>query len=283
VYDKRDWTLKGRLVLEGALELTTDLHIGGDVAGMTVGSNESIFGLPDNPVVRDCYGKPFIPGSSLRGCMRMWADLTHHGDGLKKLAERLQEHWRNSGDQNDRRRAPNLKEYLPPCEKEACWVCRVFGRASHQKYREPTRLRVEDAYLVESPARSKGDVQDGLLVSVRTENAIHRLLSMANPRRNEYVPRGTTFKLRLVYTVFDKDDMNNGFPLVLTCLYHLEDSGIGGGRSRGAGGVVLKDLSVRWKSVADYKSGSEGAVAASASGIRELIQAYDSARGNISW
>src|SRR6266404_3940519 len=46
--------LVGKLILAGELHCETGLHIGG----------------ADNPVVKDAFGLPYIPGSSLRGKLR---------------------------------------------------------------------------------------------------------------------------------------------------------------------------------------------------------------------
>ena len=56
-------TFLGKLIIEGEIQCQTGLHIG---AGK--GSQE-IAGA-DNPVVKDAFGMPYIPGSSLRGRLR---------------------------------------------------------------------------------------------------------------------------------------------------------------------------------------------------------------------
>ncbi|MEW5932604.1 MAG: type III-A CRISPR-associated RAMP protein Csm3 [Bacillota bacterium] len=278
MYDTNDWVLKGRLFIEGKVVLKSDLHIGADLLDLGAGREESVFGLPDNPVVRDCFGNPFIPGSTLRGNLRTAADFLYHREGLSRLAREALQRWKSEEGRpagQDRPRSEG-KNFQPPCEVEDCWVCRVFGRASNARYREPTRLRVEDAHLLDGAG-------DGAAVSVRTENAIHRLLQMANPRRSEYVPRGAVFGLRLVYSVYRQDDLDMGVPLVLECLHHVEDAGIGGGRNRGAGSVEFRDLSLRWKSAEDYRRGEDGKVVLSAAGVRDLLRQYPQKKGEIRW
>ena len=55
--------LVGKLILEGELECRTGLHIGAGKGSLEIGG-------ADNPVVKDSFGLPYIPGSSLRGRLR---------------------------------------------------------------------------------------------------------------------------------------------------------------------------------------------------------------------
>ena len=53
----------GKLILEGDLECQTGLHIGAGKGSLEIGG-------ADNPVVKDAFGLPYVPGSSLRGRLR---------------------------------------------------------------------------------------------------------------------------------------------------------------------------------------------------------------------
>jgi len=55
--------LIGKLILEGDLTCHTGLHIGAGKGSLEIGG-------ADNPVVKDAFGLPYIPGSSLRGKIR---------------------------------------------------------------------------------------------------------------------------------------------------------------------------------------------------------------------
>ena len=55
--------LVGKLILEGDLACHTGLHIGAGKGSLEIGG-------ADNPVVKDAFGLPYIPGSSLRGRLR---------------------------------------------------------------------------------------------------------------------------------------------------------------------------------------------------------------------
>src|SRR6267154_216938 len=64
--------LIGKLVLEVELHCETGLHIGAGKGSLEIGG-------ADNPVVKDAFGRPYIPGSSLRGKLR---SLLEHSSGL---------------------------------------------------------------------------------------------------------------------------------------------------------------------------------------------------------
>ena len=53
-------TWKPILDHEGELHCETGLHVGAGKGSLEIGSS-------DNPVIKDAFGRPYIPGSSLRG------------------------------------------------------------------------------------------------------------------------------------------------------------------------------------------------------------------------
>src|SRR6266536_3885320 len=67
----------GKLFLEGELHCETGLHIGAGKGSLEIGG-------ADNPVVKDAFGLPYIPGSSLRGRLR---SLLEQSSGLTVPAE----------------------------------------------------------------------------------------------------------------------------------------------------------------------------------------------------
>ncbi len=69
--------LMGKLILSGDLHCETGLHIGAGKGSLEIGG-------ADNPVVKDAFGMPYIPGSSLRGRIR---SLLEHALGLTSPAE----------------------------------------------------------------------------------------------------------------------------------------------------------------------------------------------------
>ena len=64
--------LIGKVILEGELHCETGLHIGAGKGSLEIGG-------ADNPVVKDSFGRPYVPGSSLRGRLR---SLLEQSSGL---------------------------------------------------------------------------------------------------------------------------------------------------------------------------------------------------------
>src|SRR6202790_4768050 len=69
--------LIGKLILSGELHCETGLHIGAGKGSLEIGG-------ADNPVVKNAFGLPYIPGSSLRGKVR---SLLENAMGLTSPAE----------------------------------------------------------------------------------------------------------------------------------------------------------------------------------------------------
>ena len=69
--------LIGKLILEGEMHCETGLHVGAGKGSLEIGGS-------DNPVVKDAFGRPYVPGSSLRGKIR---SLLEQSSGLAVPAE----------------------------------------------------------------------------------------------------------------------------------------------------------------------------------------------------
>src|SRR5947207_13351173 len=61
--------LIGKLILEGELHCETGLHVGAGKGSLEIGGS-------DKPVVKDAFGRPYVPGSSLRGKIRSLLEQT---------------------------------------------------------------------------------------------------------------------------------------------------------------------------------------------------------------
>src|SRR3954454_4662797 len=61
--DRTELKFIGKLILEGELHCETGLHVGAGKGSLEIGGS-------DNPVVKDAFGRPYVPGSSLRGKLR---------------------------------------------------------------------------------------------------------------------------------------------------------------------------------------------------------------------
>jgi CRISPR-associated protein Csm3 len=240
-------TLRGKIIITGAIEALTGLHIGGAAAGLDIG------GI-DNPVIRHPVTRePYIPGSSLRGKMRSLLDK-HMGLQANKYIQR---------------REPVVRVH--ECEQEqeyrTCAVCQIFGVTPGDQRREwthlrPSRLLVRDVLLSqqhEATQRLREAKTDLPFTEVKWEAAIDRITAAAVPRQNERVPAGAIFyPFEMVYNLFDlngsgvEDDIK-WLPHVFKGMELLEDDYLGGYGSRGAGKVAFRDLKVVFKSRAYYE------------------------------
>ena len=190
------------------------LHIGGSQDELTIGGS-------DNPVIKNpATGRPYIPGSSLKGKMR--------GELEKQLGRFT----------NDQRGNPRPCG----CAGDDCPVCRLFG--AHMNTRSelgPSRVIVRDGQPIGS-----------FHLENKTENIINRRGGAAeHPRTNERVAAGAEFEMRIVLQVYDRDEQfehrnldgqshSGGEALqsvVADGLRLVEMTGLGGGTSRGSGAV----------------------------------------------
>ncbi len=225
------WLLKGRIVLEGIIEVVTGLHIGGSQENIDIGGLDSPVvkvewmplhllpatnaskqtgdtssgqsgadkqnqgGSDDDKSENYMLNVPYIPGSSLRGKMRA---LLEWANGLVVAG---------GGGPTGAHECPDPDQALN------CPVCRVFGipaketrtgQGEQQDWEKlgPTRLRIEDAYpTIETLEGLERFYGDGIYTEVKWENFLNRLTSAANPRQIERVPPGARFKFRMIYDV----------------------------------------------------------------------------------
>jgi len=89
----------------------------------------------------------------------------------------------------------------------------------------------------------KNILGENIFTEVKTENAINRLTSKANPRKVERVPAGVVFFGEMAFHLFAEQD-----PELLRVVFEgmrlLEDDYLGGYGSRGSGKVRFENLRV---------------------------------------
>ena len=132
-----------------------------------------------------------------------------------------------------------------------------------------------DAPLIaESITPQMRETLDDELTEVKSENAIDRITSQANPRTLERVPAGARFRIRMVLDILCPED--SVLPgLLVQGLRLLEDDTLGGGGSRGSGRVSFADLKLVWRGRDFYASGTaerEIASGADVSGLQTKVQ-----------
>lgn len=255
-------TFLGKLVLEGEIVCQTGLHIGAGKGSLEIGG-------ADNPVVKDAFGIPYIPGSSLRGRVRSLLEQTL---GLAVPSELVFLSKRKGQEvrihQSDR---PD-DEICVLFGRNPGRMERVTGDAIEAAVATPARLTVYDAPLVvDSITPQMRENLDDELTEVKSENAVDRITSQANPRTLERVPAGARFRFRMVLDVLCQEDK----PLlarVAEALRLLEDDSLGGGGSRGSGRIALTNLSLNWRGKDYYAKGGAEANLLSGADLSSLQQ-----------
>src|SRR5438445_9251546 len=238
--------LIGKLILEGALHCETGLHIGAGKGSLEIGGS-------DNPVVKDAAGRPYIPGSSLRGKIR---SLLEQFSGVAIPSEMVY---------ISRRKGQEVR--IHQSDKPDDDICLLFGRNAGRMERvtgepldshnaSPARLAVFDAPLeMDSITPPMRENLDDELTEVKSENAIDRITSQANPRTLERVPAGARFRVRFIMDVLCDEDAPL-FSHLLQGMRLLEDDALGGGGSRGSGRVRFSNLNLVWRNREYYASGA---------------------------
>jgi CRISPR-associated protein Csm3 len=154
----------------------------------------------------------------------------------------------------------------------------VTGEALEGATATPARLTVYDAPLVvDSITPQMRENLDDELTEVKSENAVDRITSQANPRTLERVPAGARFKFRMVMDMLCEEDK----PLVARVaegLRLLEDDALGGGGSRGNGRVAFGGLNLLWRGKDYYAKGAAEAsllAGADLAAFQQLASAED--------
>jgi CRISPR-associated protein Csm3 len=252
--------LIGKLLLEGELYCETGLHIGAGKGSLEIGG-------ADNPVVKDAFGRPYIPGSSVRGRLRA---LLEQASGMAVPSELVY---------LSKRKGQEVR--IHQSDRPDDEICLLFGRNPGRMDRvsgepvestasTPARLTVYDAPLdPDSITPQMRENLDDELTEVKSENAIDRITSQANPRTLERVPAGARFRVRFVLDILCEEDKALLAPFVQS-LRLLEDDALGGGGSRGSGRVRFGGLKLTWRSRGFYAAGAQDEQLASGADIGAL-------------
>nr|WP_083500614.1 type III-A CRISPR-associated RAMP protein Csm3 [Thermococcus celericrescens] len=247
----------GKVILTGKIKAVTGLHIGAQ-------KEVSEIGGIDNPVIKNpVTGLPYIPGSSLKGKMRGLLEiLTNTRLEKGEINLPYEPGYCTVKEIKDKkcRRFFNKavgKVVIHVCNDHNtainCPVCRLFGASGNSNF--PSGLIVRDAELTKEWENRWRDGEQ--ITEAKTEVAIDRVTSAANPRTNERVVAGAEFHFEIIYNVEDltqwEDDLRN----LLTAMKLLEDSYLGGSGSRGYGKVEFTIESITFRPLG-YYTGEEG-------------------------
>lgn len=242
--------LIGKLLIDGEMICETGLHVGAGKGSLDLGG-------ADNPVVKDAFGRPYVPGSTLRGKLR---SLLEQSAGLVSPADLIY---------LSRRRGQEVR--IHQSNDPGDEICLLFGRnpgrmervsgeAFDTTYATPARLTAYDAPLdLESITAQMRENLDDELTEVKSENAIDRVTCQANARTLERVPAGARFRVRFVLDILCAEDREL-LAKILEGLRLLEDDSLGGGGSRGNGRVRFENWRLTWRGRGFYAAGEAESV-----------------------
>jgi CRISPR-associated protein Csm3 len=270
--------LIGKLILEGDMHCETGLHVGAGKGSLEIGG-------ADNPVVKDAQGRPYVPGSSLRGRIR---SLLEQATGMAVPSELVY---------ISKRKGQEVR--IHQSDRPDDEICILFGRSPSRMDKAaggpgqkaagdddggnatPARLSVFDAPLIAgSITPQMRENLDDELTEVKSENAIDRITSQANPRTLERVPAGARFRIRMVLDLLCPEDAV--LPgLLVQGLRLLEDDALGGGGSRGNGRVRFDNLKLTWRGRDYYASGADEREVASGADLAGLRVKVAEASGEL--
>lgn len=213
-----------RLILRGKLVAESGLHLGAGGSLEPVGS--------DSPVLRDALGRPYIPGSSLKGVLRSTVERLIRGinpgrSGRVWSCDILQESCVNPQERKElKEKFEDDERFTQALIEKSCSVCRLFGSPWLA-----SRALIKDLYCTAGwPGQI--EVRDGVGIDRDTETAAPRI-----KYDYEVAPRGIAFDLELV--VENAEGWDPG--LLFVGLRELDQgrASLGGLTSRGLGRVRL--------------------------------------------
>lgn len=253
---KPEFSFIGKYIITADIVLKTGLHIGGSEEGFDIG------GI-DNPVIKDkVSGLPYIPGSSLRGKIRSLLEWANDKVNIE-LNNKTNE-WEGK-----------------LCNDASHPIGIVFGVPAENHKGDlpgPTRLTVRDALPDDKQVQEwEAAMGEKIYTEAKTENAIDRLTSAANPRSMERVPAGSVFKAEFIYDLYKPKDRDH-LKLLFEGMRLLEDSYLGGGGTRGSGQVEFTNITITAKDKADYIGGGKKILTAKQNDQKtpdKIIAAFD--------
>lgn len=233
-------TFASRLVISATLRAETAFRIG---AGSDDAAEPS---ASDLPVLRGADGRPYIPGSSLRGVIRSQLERIVRsqeatpGDGRGACDPTVNTHWCIPSETIDEWK----KAYRNPANKgidvdkeladrvwaNSCRVCRSFGSAWLA-----ARVRIADLHLQHDES-VRVERRDGVAIDRDKETVQHKY-------DFETVARTSAFRLQI--TAENLEPAERGLLWLGLSELMAGHVLIGGFKGRGLGQVTLTDLSIQ--------------------------------------
>lgn len=222
-------TFHNRRRITGRLVAVTPLRIGsGDAAPDPTAI--------DNPVIRDAYGRPFIPGSSFKGVWRAFAEqvLGQLDNGDRGCCDPLSAPClpAKAVEKLKQKHKKDLRALAEAIYAQLCPACRLFGSPHFAG-----RLRVRDLLLNERTWPGFCEARPGVAID-RDTRTVYR----DRKYELEAVPAGTAFTFEAMVENASEEEWRH---ILLTLLpFTRGEIPLGGCTSRGLGRVRLEGVQV---------------------------------------
>lgn len=217
--------LAKKIFITGKIKTLTGLHIGGNNNSVDIGGIDAY-------VIRDAMtGKPYIPGSSLKGKMRSLLEQVFGNYAQVNMGAV------KNGASDDERQD----------------TVKLFGTAKGNDNNIPSKIIVRDCSLLSDYS----DITElAQYTEVKTEVVIDRITAAAMPRSLERVPAGAEFNLDIVLNIWEGGENElseeETLRLVFMAMLLLESDYLGGKGSRGCGQIKIGIEKIQQRSAAFY-------------------------------
>lgn len=221
--------LENRYFFRGELVLENEMHIGS-------GKGDE---KTDSHVVKDFNGKPFIPGSSLRGSLRSAIEriaaslgknpcLLTYDNCVTNSKDILQKEFKEIINSKDNFK---IKKFLDD-DSKICPVCRLFGSTV-----VASKIKITDLRLIKEKAEPA--IRHGVAINRDTETSQDKAKFDF-----EVVPKGSTFEFELI----GENLTDNDRALLAIGIQEMTEGNfwIGGNTARGLGKCKLEGLKIEY-------------------------------------
>lgn len=219
-------------IINGLIICESALHIGNSNDNFDIGGSE-------NPIIKDAITNlPYIPGSSLKGKLRVLLEL------------------------NDPTSSKSVCTNGGKPSNSICIATQIFGISMYKTndmekilWKFPTRIIVRDAYPTEDTINfwdESEEIWNG--VELKYENSVNRINANSFPRNIERVPKGSKFNFEIIFSVYEGDNEKN-FLELLKSMKLLEDNYLGGSGTRGFGKIRFSDITITKRDLKYYYDG----------------------------
>ncbi|WP_416175488.1 CRISPR-associated RAMP protein Csx7 [Clostridium sp.] len=229
-----------KYIVKGTMVAVTPIHIG--AGNMNLDPLEV-----DNSVIRDSNGKPYIPGSSLKGVLRSYLEVLLKSLNIDDLTSCIIVNDPCIKDSDIKTMRNECKARMEKSKKgnfkynydeelskkiydKMCDVCKIFGSNYFA-----SKLKIKDLYSKDDKVYVER--RDGVVIDRDTGTSL-------NGRKYDFeqVPAGTKFDFYM--TVDNLDEKHESILKIIISILENEELKVGGKTSVGLGNIKLIDKEV---------------------------------------